>query len=102
MLRLIPIRLGNQDFRNDDDDRSRPALIRYLQRQELGQDGGARAGACGRPAGWRDRLPAAAKGYRYTIVAGEVTRKDDQFTGARPGRRVRSKQIEAGRKLAAE
>jgi N-acyl-D-aspartate/D-glutamate deacylase len=53
------------------------------------------------PAGGTGYLQAA-NGYRYTIVAGEVPRKDDQFTGARPGRRVRSTQFEAGRKLAAE
>ncbi len=53
------------------------------------------------PAGGTGYLEAA-KGYRYTIAAGEVTRKDDPFTGARPGRRVRSTQFEAGRKLAAE
>ena len=53
------------------------------------------------PAGGTGYLQAA-KGYRYTIVAGEVPRKDDQFAGARPGRRVRSTQIEAGRKLPAE
>ena len=44
------------------------------------------------PAGGTGYLQAA-KGYRYTIVAGEVTRKDDQFTGGRPGRRVRSTQF---------
>lgn len=27
-----------------------------------------------------------AEGYRYTIVAGEITRQDDAFTKARPGR----------------
>ena len=32
-----------------------------------------------------------AEGYDYTIVAGEVTRQNDQFTGARPGRLVRSR-----------
>jgi len=48
------------------------------------------------------RYLQAAEGYRYTIVAGEVTRKDDQFTGARPGRLVRSTQFEAGQKIAAE
>lgn len=48
------------------------------------------------------RYLQAAEGYRYTIVAGEVTRQDDQFTGARPGRLVRSTQFEAGQKLAAE
>ena len=36
------------------------------------------------------RLLQAAEGYRATIVAGEVTREHDRFTGARPGRLVRS------------
>jgi len=36
-----------------------------------------------------------AQGYAYTIVAGEVTRKDDTFTGARPGRLVRSTHFDA-------
>jgi len=36
-----------------------------------------------------------AEGYAYTIVAGEVTRKDDAFTGARPGRLVRSTHFDA-------
>jgi N-acyl-D-aspartate/D-glutamate deacylase len=35
------------------------------------------------------RLLQDAEGYRYTIVGGEVTRKDDADTGARPGRLVR-------------
>jgi N-acyl-D-aspartate/D-glutamate deacylase len=30
-----------------------------------------------------------AEGYDYTIVAGQVTRADDEFTGATPGRLVR-------------
>ncbi len=40
------------------------------------------------PAGGR-RLLQEAKGYDYTIVAGEVTRKDGKDTGARPGRLIR-------------
>jgi len=36
------------------------------------------------------RLLQAAEGYVATIVAGEVTRENDAFTGARPGRLVRS------------
>ena len=36
------------------------------------------------------RLLQAAEGYRATIVRGEVTREDDAFTGATPGRLVRS------------
>ncbi len=36
------------------------------------------------------RLLQAAEGYRATIVAGQVTREHDRFTGARPGRLVRS------------
>ena len=35
------------------------------------------------------RLLQAAEGYRATIVAGQVTRENDRFTGARPGRLVR-------------
>ena len=41
------------------------------------------------------RFLQEAKGYAYTIVAGEITRKDDAFTGARPGRLVRSTQYDA-------
>ncbi len=40
------------------------------------------------PAGGR-RLVQRADGYRYTIVAGEVTFEDGEATGARPGRLVR-------------
>ena len=40
------------------------------------------------PAGGR-RLLQKAEGYDYTIVAGEITRKDGVDTGARPGRLVR-------------
>jgi len=40
------------------------------------------------PAGGH-RLIQRASGYRYTVVAGEVTRENDADTGARPGRLVR-------------
>jgi N-acyl-D-amino-acid deacylase len=40
------------------------------------------------PAGGQ-RMMQDAKGYVATIVAGTVTRRDDQDTGARPGRLVR-------------
>ena len=40
------------------------------------------------PAGGH-RLIQRATGYRFTIVAGAITRKDDHDTGARPGRLVR-------------
>ncbi len=40
------------------------------------------------PAGGR-RLVQRASGYRATVVAGVVTRRDDTDTGARPGRLVR-------------
>lgn len=36
------------------------------------------------------RLLQAAEGYVATIVADQVTRENDEFTGARPGRLVRS------------
>ena len=36
------------------------------------------------------RLLQEAEGYVATIVAGEITREHDEFTGARPGRLVRS------------
>lgn len=42
------------------------------------------------PAGGR-RLVQRASGYRATIVAGIVTRRDDADTGARPGRLVRGR-----------
>lgn len=42
------------------------------------------------PAGGR-RLLQRARGYRATIVAGEVTRRDGVDTGARPGRLVRGR-----------
>jgi N-acyl-D-aspartate/D-glutamate deacylase len=38
------------------------------------------------------RLLQRASGYLATLVAGEVTRRDDAETGARPGRLVRSNQ----------
>lgn len=40
------------------------------------------------PGGGR-RLDQKAHGYRYTLVSGEVIVKDDQFTGALPGRVVK-------------
>ena len=40
------------------------------------------------PAGGR-RLLQQAEGYDYTIVSGEVTRRNGEDTGARPGRLVR-------------
>ena len=40
------------------------------------------------PAGGH-RLIQRATGYRYTIVSGTITRKDDSDTGERPGRLVR-------------
>ena len=40
------------------------------------------------PAGGR-RLVQRAEGYRFTVVAGEVTFEDGEDTGARPGRLVR-------------
>jgi N-acyl-D-amino-acid deacylase len=40
------------------------------------------------------RLVQRAKGYRATMVNGVVTRRDDLDTGARPGRLVRSAQLE--------
>jgi N-acyl-D-aspartate/D-glutamate deacylase len=39
------------------------------------------------------RLLQAAEGYVATIVAGVVTRENDEFTGARPGRLIRSTQF---------
>ncbi len=42
------------------------------------------------PAGGR-RLMQDAEGYVATVVAGEVTRRDGAFTGARPGRLVRGR-----------
>jgi N-acyl-D-amino-acid deacylase len=41
------------------------------------------------PAGGR-RLVQKVDGYRYTVVAGEVTFEDGEATGARPGRLVRA------------
>ena len=40
------------------------------------------------PAGGR-RLLQKAEGYDYTIVSGEITRRNGEDTGARPGRLVR-------------
>jgi N-acyl-D-aspartate/D-glutamate deacylase len=40
------------------------------------------------PAGGR-RLVQRASGYRLTVVAGTITRRDDVDTGARPGRLIR-------------
>ena len=40
------------------------------------------------PGGGR-RLEQKAEGYVATIVSGEVTYRDGNFTGARPGRLVR-------------
>jgi N-acyl-D-aspartate/D-glutamate deacylase len=42
------------------------------------------------PAGGR-RLVQGATGYRATVVAGTITRRDDADTGARPGRLLRSR-----------
>ena len=39
------------------------------------------------------RLLQPSTGYRATIVAGVVTRRDDEDTGARPGRLVRSTEL---------
>jgi N-acyl-D-aspartate/D-glutamate deacylase len=44
------------------------------------------------PAGGR-RFLQSARGYRATIVSGEVTRREDRATGALPGRLVRGRQI---------
>jgi len=41
------------------------------------------------PAGGK-RFLQAAHGYRATVVSGEVTLRDDELTGARPGRLVRA------------
>jgi N-acyl-D-aspartate/D-glutamate deacylase len=35
------------------------------------------------------RLEQNTEGYRATIVGGEVTYRDGEFTGAKPGRLVR-------------
>ena len=40
------------------------------------------------PAGGR-RIMQKARGYHRVLVAGEVTIRDDEATGARPGRLVR-------------
>lgn len=44
------------------------------------------------PAGGR-RLLQKAEGYDYTIVSGEVTRRDGEDTGARPGRLIRGSEL---------
>jgi N-acyl-D-aspartate/D-glutamate deacylase len=41
------------------------------------------------------RLDQAATGFAATIVSGEVIRRDDRATGARPGRLVRGEQAAA-------
>ena len=46
------------------------------------------------PGGGR-RLDQAATGFAATIVSGQVIRRDDQSTGARPGRLVRGEQAAA-------
>ena len=37
------------------------------------------------------RLLQEASGYKATLVAGEIVRQDDEFTGARPGRLIRGR-----------
>ena len=37
------------------------------------------------------RLLQEASGYKATIVAGEIVRENDEFTGARPGRLIRGR-----------
>ena len=37
------------------------------------------------------RLLQEATGYKATLVAGEIVRQDDEFTGARPGRLIRGR-----------
>ncbi|HXD03043.1 MAG TPA: amidohydrolase family protein, partial [Novosphingobium sp.] len=46
------------------------------------------------PAGGR-RLDQSASGYRWTLVSGEVILRDDQSTGAYPGRLVRGRRTVA-------
>ena len=46
------------------------------------------------PAGGR-RLLQKAEGYDYTIVSGEITRRNGEDTGARPGRLVRGSDLPA-------
>jgi N-acyl-D-aspartate/D-glutamate deacylase len=53
------------------------------------------------PAGGR-RLHQDAVGYRYTIVSGEIIRKDDQATGKLPGKLVRSGRHTGPAQLAAD
>ena len=43
------------------------------------------------PAGGK-RLVQKARGYRYTLVSGEVVQKDGEPTGATPGKLVRGAQ----------
>ncbi|HEU4428134.1 MAG TPA: amidohydrolase family protein [Myxococcota bacterium] len=47
------------------------------------------------PAGGQ-RMMQDARGYAATVVAGVITRRDDQDTGARPGRLVRGARNEEG------
>jgi N-acyl-D-aspartate/D-glutamate deacylase len=47
------------------------------------------------PAGGR-HLVQRAEGYRYTMVAGEITYRDGIATGALPGRLVRGARNPAG------
>ena len=37
------------------------------------------------------RLLQEASGYKATLVAGEIVRQNDEFTGARPGRLIRGR-----------
>ena len=37
------------------------------------------------------RLLQESSGYKATLVAGEIVRQDDEFTGARPGRLIRGR-----------
>jgi N-acyl-D-aspartate/D-glutamate deacylase len=53
------------------------------------------------PAGGR-RLNQEAVGYRYTIVSGEITRKDDKATGKLPGQLVRGGRHGGPSRIAAE
>ncbi len=53
------------------------------------------------PGGGR-RVNQDAVGYRYTIVSGEIIRKDDQPTGKLPGKLVRGGRHQAPARIAAE
>ena len=53
------------------------------------------------PAGGR-RLMQRASGYTATILAGQVTHRDGDPTGAKPGRLVRGAQAAPTRAMAAE